>query len=156
DFGVAKVFANSPITAANAVVGTADYMSPEQAAGKNVTKRSDLYSLGVLMYSMIAGKTPFQADSVAEMLHKHRFAQFDAPKKYVPDLPHDLDGLIAQLLEKDPKKRPADAGILGKELDRLIRKYERKGQLTTDAVRPTSTYVDNQDNAQEPATDVQI
>jgi cbb3-type cytochrome oxidase subunit 3 len=105
---------------------------------------------------MIAGKTPFQADSVAEMLHKHRFAQFDAPKKYVPDLPHDLDALIAQLLEKDPEKRPADAGMLGKELDRLRRKYERKGRLTTDEVRPTSTFVENQDDAQEPIEVVQM
>ena len=147
DFGVAKIFANSPITAANAVIGTADYMSPEQAAGKNVTKRSDLYSLGVVMYYLITGRTPFQADNVAEMLHKHRFAQFDAAKKYVPDLPHDLDALISQLLAKEPEQRPADAAMLGKELDRLRRKYTRKGQLTTDEVRPTSTFVDNEGEA---------
>src|SRR5262249_18159277 len=80
DFGAAKVFANTPITATHAVIGTADYMSPEQAAGKSVTKRSDLYSLGVVMYHLVTGRTPFQADSVAEMMHRHRYAKFDAPK----------------------------------------------------------------------------
>jgi serine/threonine-protein kinase len=142
DFGVAKVFANAPITATNAVVGTADYMSPEQAAGKNVSKRSDLYSLGVVMYHLVTGRTPFQADGVPEMLHKHRFAQFDAPKKYVPDLPHDLDAVICQLLAKEPEGRPPDAHILAKELDRLRRKYVRKGQLTTDELKPSHTLVE--------------
>jgi serine/threonine-protein kinase len=149
DFGVAKVFANAPITAAHAIIGTADYMSPEQAAGKNVTRRSDLYSLGVVMYHLVTGHTPFQADSIAAMMHKHRFAQFDSPKRFAADMPHDFDAVICQLLAKEPEQRPADAHVLGRELERLKAKYSRKAQATTDEVRPTHTVALTEDDTEQ-------
>jgi serine/threonine-protein kinase len=139
DFGVARLFAERQLTATNAVVGTAEYLSPEQAAGKPVTRRSDLYSLGVVLYTMITGRTPFQAANTLDMLQKHRFARFDPPRKFVDDLPHDLDTLICQLLEKDPDDRPPDALVVGKQLDRLRRQVARKNQLTTDEVRSSTT-----------------
>jgi serine/threonine-protein kinase len=131
DFGIAQVFATSHLTETGAVVGTGEYISPEQAAGKQATRRSDLYSLGVVLYTLITGRTPFQGKSPAELLHKHLYAQFDKPSRVVPDLPNDIEALICQLLEKDPEKRPADAGVLLRQLDSIRRKLERQGDMTT-------------------------
>jgi hypothetical protein len=130
DFGIAKVFAGTHLTATGGVVGTAEYLSPEQATGKPVTKRSDLYSLGVVLYTLLTGRTPFEGDSLVELLHKHRFAQFDLPRKLVPDLPHDLETVVCQLLAKDPAERPADGMVLHRQLDRIRRKLERKARHT--------------------------
>jgi serine/threonine protein kinase len=126
DFGIASLFASPHLTATGAVVGTAEYLSPEQAAGKPATRRSDLYSLGVVLYTLLTGRTPFEGE-LLDLLHKHRFAQFDRPARLVPEVPHELDDLICQLLEKDPARRPADAGVLYRQLDSLRRKLERKG-----------------------------
>src|SRR5581483_5762914 len=105
----------SHVTATGAIVGTAEYLSPEQAAGRLVTPRSDLYSLGVVFYTLLTGRTPFEGE-VVELLQKHRFAQFDRPVRLVPEIPGDLDALVCQLLAKEPAQRPADAGVLGKQL----------------------------------------
>src|SRR5262249_56754848 len=111
DFGVASLFASKHVTVVGGVVGTAEYLSPEQAAGKPVTRRSDLYALGVLLYQLLTGRTPFQGE-LTDLLHKHRHALPDKPQHYVPDLPPDLDALVMQLLEKEPQQRPADAGVV--------------------------------------------
>jgi serine/threonine protein kinase len=121
DFGIAHLFASPHLTVTGGIVGTAEYLSPEQAAGKPVTRRSDLYSFGVVLYTLVTGRTPFSGDPLA-LLHKHRFAQFDRPARLVPQMPYEFDEIICQLLEKDPGKRPADAGVLFRRLDSLKRK----------------------------------
>jgi serine/threonine protein kinase len=143
DFGIAKVFAARHLTNTGGVVGTAEFLSPEQAAGKQATKRSDLYSLGVVLYTMITGRTPFEGPSSADILHKHLYGQFDHPKKLVPEIPHELDEIVCQLLEKDPALRPADGLVLHKELQRLQRKLERKAQLTVVEKADSPTLADN-------------
>src|SRR5262249_12251608 len=130
DFGIAKVFAGTHLTATGGVVGTAEYLSPEQAVGKPVSKRSDLYSLGVVLYTLLTGRTPFEGETLVDLLHKHRYAQFDLPRKLVPDLPHDLETVVCQLLAKDPAERPADGLVLHRQLDRIRRKLERKARNT--------------------------
>jgi eukaryotic-like serine/threonine-protein kinase len=125
DFGVASLFAARGVTLPGHVVGTAAYVSPEQAAGKPATKRSDLYALGVVLYQMLTGRTPFQGETL-DLLHKQRYAQPERPARLVPDLPPDLDNLVCQLLEKDPERRPADAHVLQRALERLVGKQERK------------------------------
>jgi hypothetical protein len=139
DFGIAHVFAGKHLTRAGAVVGTAEYLSPEQAEGKSATRRSDLYSLGCVLYTLLCGRTPFQGESVLELLHKHRYAQFDLPQKVVPSLPHEIGDVICQLLEKVPDKRPPDAGVLLRRLEALRRKLDRRGDHTVDdlVVEPT-------------------
>jgi predicted Ser/Thr protein kinase len=131
DFGIAKVFAAPHLTATHGVVGTAEFLSPEQASGKPVTKRSDLYSLGIVFYNMLTGRLPFEGPSFVELLHKHRYAQFDRPAKIVPELPYEIDEVVCQLLSKDPNDRPADAYVLGKHLDSLRRKLDRKSNRTS-------------------------
>jgi serine/threonine protein kinase len=129
DFGIASLFAGKQLTITGSIVGTAEYLSPEQAQGKPVTQRSDLYSFGVVLYTLLTGRTPF-AGEPAELLHKHLYARFDRPARVVPDIPHDLDAIVCELLEKDPAQRPADAGILARRLASLRRKIERRTRPT--------------------------
>jgi serine/threonine-protein kinase len=143
DFGVAKVFTNTRLTATNAVVGTAEYLSPEQASGKPVTRQSDLYSLGVVLYVLLTGRPPFRGSSPAELMRLHLHGSFDAPGRIVQDLPHDLDALIAKLLAKNPEDRPADAQALTRELQRIQRKYAGRSQATSDVVRFDATQADS-------------
>jgi hypothetical protein len=125
DFGIASLFSGPHITVAGAVVGTAEYLSPEQAAGKQVTPRSDLYSLGVVLYTLIVGRTPFEGE-VVDLLHKHRYAQPEKPSRFVPELPGDFEEIICELLEKEPSRRPPDAGVLGRRLEGLRRRMQFK------------------------------
>jgi serine/threonine-protein kinase len=140
DFGIAKVFATTHLTATGGVVGTAEYLSPEQAVGKPVSKRSDLYSFGICLYTLLVGRTPFQGESVVDLLQKHRYGQFERPQRLVPEVPHDLEEVVCQLLEKDPARRPPDAGVLHRRLDSIRRKLERKARQTgVDGHPPTLT-----------------
>ncbi len=99
-----------------ALVGTAEYMSPEQASGERVTPQSDLYSLGGVMFAMLAGRPPFRAFSLGEMLHKQRFDPPPRLAQFATDVPAELQELIGQLLSKDPAVRPPNALVLGRQL----------------------------------------
>jgi serine/threonine-protein kinase len=140
------VFAQAHLTATGGVVGTAEYLSPEQAAGKPATKRSDLYSLGVVLYTLLTGRTPFEGTSLLELLHKHQYKQFDKPQRIVPDLPHDIDDIVCQLLEKDPAKRPPDCLVLGRQLERIRNKLERKSHPTEEGMPNAATVAENRGN----------
>jgi serine/threonine-protein kinase len=124
DFGIASLFASKHLTVTGGIVGTAEYLSPEQAAGKPVTRRSDLYSLGAVMYTLITGRTPFDGE-LLELLQKHRFGQFDRPSRFVPDLPPDFDAIICDLLAKEPVQRPPDGSVLMRRVESLRRKIDR-------------------------------
>jgi serine/threonine-protein kinase len=130
DFGIAKIFASTHLTATGGVVGTAEFISPEQASGKPVTKRSDLYSLGVVMYTLLVGRPPFEGSNILDLLHKHRYAQFDKPMRILSDLPFEIDEVVCQLLEKDPEKRPPDCLVLYKQLDSLRQKLDKRVKNT--------------------------
>ncbi len=143
DFGIARVFSGTRLTSEGGIVGTAEYLSPEQAYGKPVTKRSDLYSLGVVMYMLLTGRPPFDGQSVIDLLHKHQFSQFDPPRERVPDIPHELDEIVCQLMAKEPARRPADGHVLYRQLDSLRRKFDRKDQPTMDRVRSQPTQAVN-------------
>jgi serine/threonine-protein kinase len=155
DFGIAKVFAGKQLTATGGLVGTAEYLSPEQAAGKQVTARSDLYSFGVVLYLLVTGRAPFTGRSVLELMHKHRYSQFDPPQRIVPQIPSELDEIICSLLEKDPAHRPANSHVLQRRLESLLRKAERQHSLTVDESDRTlaegPAQVELPDEATEPA-----
>ncbi len=143
DFGIAKVFASQHLTATGGIIGTAEFISPEQAAGKPATKKSDIYSLGVLLYTLLVGKPPFEGRTPLDLLHKHRYGQFDAPKKVVPDIPHELDEIVCSLLEKEPDKRPADGLVLAKQFEKFRNKMWRKQRLTDPNAHRDKTLVEN-------------
>jgi serine/threonine-protein kinase len=104
DFGIAKLFGNPGLTTGS-VMGTADYMAPEQAEGKAVGPRTDLYSLGSVMYALLTGRPPFVGKSLPEVVHKVRFESPIPVSRIAADVPVELDHLIEQLLEKNPQKR---------------------------------------------------
>lgn len=105
DFGIAKLFGHSQFTAEGGVLGTADYMSPEQAQGLPVTPRSDLYSLGSVMYALLAGRPPFRGKALTDVLHMLRYNEPVPVRTYAPDVPAALERIITQLLDKNPQKR---------------------------------------------------
>ncbi len=124
DFGVAQVFASGRLTVTGGIIGTAEFMSPEQGEGKRVTRQSDLYSLGAVLYVMVTGQPPFAGTTAIDVIRKHRYNQFDRPRLIVTDLPGWLEEIICQLLEKDPEKRFPNAFVVQRRLEQLVRKVE--------------------------------
>lgn len=120
DFGIAKLFGSTDMTAAGSVLGTADYMPPEQAEGKPVTVRSDLYSLGGVLYALLAGNAPFGGKSIPEVLYAVRYNTVPDLRERAGDVPKELAELIHQLLEKDPQRRPPTALVVGNRLKSLL------------------------------------
>jgi serine/threonine-protein kinase len=126
DFGVAQVFAADQLTMTGAIIGTAEFMSPEQVEGRRADRRSDLYSLGAVLYTMIVGQPPFANGTAAEIMQKQRFGRFDPPRNYVPEIPSWLDEIVCQLLEKSPEKRLPDAYVVSRRLQEVSRKVDLK------------------------------
>ncbi len=116
DFGIAKLFGGVAQTALGHVVGTAEYMAPEQATGRPVDHRVDLYALGLVMYAMLTGAPPFRGTQLTEVIDKQRREIPPRITSLVPDVPAELDELIARLLSKEPAQRPANALALGRLL----------------------------------------
>jgi serine/threonine-protein kinase len=136
DFGVAQLFDADRLTLTGGVIGTAEYMSPEQAEGKRATKQSDLYSVGILLYVMITGRPPFQGKSTVDVLQKQRFGLYDKARAIVPELPPRVDDTINRLLEKEPPKRFPDAYVLLRHIEQVLRRESpqpREGLTLTDA-----------------------
>ncbi|MEL7449571.1 MAG: serine/threonine-protein kinase [Pseudomonadota bacterium] len=104
DFGIARI-TNSSKTKTGIVLGTPSYMSPEQLAGKNVTGRSDLFSLGVTLYQLLAGQLPFRADSMATLMYKIANEPPTPLSAVRPDLPPSLEKVVSRTLLKDPDER---------------------------------------------------
>jgi serine/threonine-protein kinase len=121
DFGIARLFGNTRLTSDGGVLGTAEYMAPEQADGRTVTDRCDQYSLGGVMYTLLAGRPPFRSDTLVEMLQMQRYAEPEPIKRFAPETPDELARIIHQLLEKDPQKRFPNALILSRALEAMER-----------------------------------
>jgi eukaryotic-like serine/threonine-protein kinase len=105
DFGIAKLYGGANVTVEGGVLGTADYMAPEQAQGEQVTSRCDLYALGSVLYALLTGQPPFVGKTVVEVVTA---LQRDKPipvRRLAPDTPEEFEAIVLQLLEKDPQKR---------------------------------------------------
>ncbi len=124
DFGIAQMFASSKLTATGGIVGTAEFMSPEQADGRRASKQSDLYSLGAVLYALVTGRPPFTGNTSSEVIHKHKYGQFERPSLLVPEIPSWLEVIICQLLEKEPDKRFPDAYVLSRQLEQVKKRVE--------------------------------
>lgn len=121
DFGIARLFGVTGLTSAGNVLGTVEYMAPEQAEGKRVDHRCDLYSLGAVLYALLAGRPPYRAHSALELLEKKRTEPPDPLRLFNGDVPRELENLIYQLLQRDPERRIGTAIALGRRLEELLR-----------------------------------
>lgn len=111
DFGIARVVDAAPVTQTGMVVGTAAYLSPEQAAGKPITPATDVYSLGIVSYECLAGERPFEADSAVAIAMAHVSTK---PPPLPKDTPPVVADLVNQAMEKEPERRPSSAGDFGR------------------------------------------
>jgi len=129
DFGIARLFGVTNLTVAGGILGTADYISPEQADGRPVTDRCDQYGLGCVLYTLLAGRPPFSAASFVELLRLQRFAEADPVRRYAPETPVALEGIISQLLQKNPDDRFPNAQVLGRQIERLLDELSDTAEL---------------------------
>ncbi len=120
DFGIARA-GTSQMTEAGSIVGTAQYLSPEQARGTDVDQRSDLYSLGVVLYELLTGETPFEGDTPVEIAMKHLSATPEPPSALRPGVPRELDWVVMRALAKDPEDRFQSAEEMDADLERVAR-----------------------------------
>jgi eukaryotic-like serine/threonine-protein kinase len=117
DFGIARTVEGTQLTAAGTVLGTAVYSAPEQAAGEQVTTAADVYSLGAVLYELLAGRPPFEFESIPELVLKQRAGRVASLSDLVPDVPHHLDEVVRRCLAPEPAARPASAAALAADLE---------------------------------------
>jgi eukaryotic-like serine/threonine-protein kinase len=122
DFGIARAVADNAATVTQTanVIGTAQYLSPEQARGEPVDARSDVYSTGCLLYELVTGVPPFQGDSPVAVAYQHVRENAAAPSSRVPGLPRALDSIVMKALAKNPMNRYQTAGEMRSDLQRAL------------------------------------
>jgi eukaryotic-like serine/threonine-protein kinase len=147
DFGIAKAAEQTRITQVGSVLGTAAYLSPEQATGAESTPASDIYSLGVCSYQFLSGRLPHEYGSLTELALKQQNDQVPSIREYRPEVPEALDMAIRVCLERDPADRYAsaldmaeamEAGLRG-DRNEVTQVLERTGVLAAGAIDPDAT-----------------
>ncbi len=133
DFGIARAVADAQatMTQGNAVMGTAQYLSPEQARGELVDARSDLYSAGCLFYELLTGRPPFQGESAVSVAYQHVSEQPVAPSLVDPAVPSALDGLVLKSLAKNPADRYQSANEFRADVERAMAGLPVTGTIPT-------------------------
>ncbi|TNC48384.1 Stk1 family PASTA domain-containing Ser/Thr kinase [Mumia zhuanghuii] len=137
DFGIARAIADtsSAMTQTAAVVGTAQYLSPEQARGETVDARSDIYSTGCLLYELLAGRPPFQGDSPVSVAYQHVREQAPPPSTFNPEVTPAVDRVVATALAKRTDERYQSAAAMRADIERVL-----AGQPTAASAAPTAQY----------------
>lgn len=141
DFGIARTSTSKGITGAGVMIGTPEYMSPEQAEGKGVDRRSDLYSLGIILYEMATGRIPFQGETHLSIAMKHKGEIPKSPQEINPRINDDLNLLILKCLEKDKESRYSNAAELLEELERIDRELPATDTLVSQRRPSTSRQI---------------
>jgi serine/threonine protein kinase len=131
DFGIARSLMTKGITEKGVMISTPEYMSPEQVEGKEVDQRSDIYSLGIILYEMLAGRVPFEGDTPFTIGVKHKSESPRPPKEWNEQIPDDLSQVILKCLEKDKENRYQSVGEVRSDLESI-----EKGMPTTEKVVP--------------------
>jgi len=131
DFGIARA-GSSQMTEAGSIIGTAQYLSPEQARGAPVDESSDLYSTGILLFELLTGKVPFTGETPVEIAMKHISQVPPAPSSIRPEVPHDLDLVVLRALAKEPADRYRSAKEMDRDLE-LVGRGDGVGPETEEA-----------------------
>lgn len=152
DFGIVKIVGGTQHTATGAVMGTARYMSPELIRSESADQRSDIYSLGVTLYEMLSGKTPFEADSAMTLMMMHLNDPVPDPRKLRQDLPPALVTILNRSLAKDRNQRYASAAVMASDLKQVLSNLQTDQNVSPQPVtvlpdERTQTYHPNQDTA---------
>ncbi|TWT65292.1 serine/threonine-protein kinase [Allorhodopirellula solitaria] len=168
DFGIAKLFGYGDQTLAGSVLGTADYMAPEQAGDGPVTPRTDLYALGSVMYAMMAGRSPFAGKKLTQVMDALQRDQAVPLDLINPEIPREVVEIVHDLLEKDPQKRPPTAIAVNKRLKSTRAGLQRgrtvsfKSEVTQHGPKPSGEdggHIDTQQShltSGLPADDIQV
>ncbi|MGY4689776.1 Stk1 family PASTA domain-containing Ser/Thr kinase [Salibacterium sp. K-3] len=125
DFGIARASTAATITHTNSVMGSVHYMSPEQARGGAITTRSDIYSLGVVLYEMVTGTLPYKGDSAVGIALKHLQEPLPAPSEYRPGLPQSIENVMIRAAAKKPGDRYQNIPEMQQDLDTSLSRERR-------------------------------
>jgi WD40 repeat protein len=143
DFGIARFVGpketGTGLTATGMAIGSVEFMSPEQAQGESVDARSDLYSLGCLLYFTVVGRGPFEADTPVGLALQHVSKTPDAPGRHREGIPPEVDALVLALLAKDPRDRPSDARVVGERIRGLLARLQDTATVELLADAPGDT-----------------
>jgi TolB-like protein/tRNA A-37 threonylcarbamoyl transferase component Bud32/Flp pilus assembly protein TadD len=139
DFGIARSLKAKGITDTGVIIGTPDYMSPEQLEGQEADRRSDIYSLGVILYEMITGEPPFEGETPLIVAMKHKTQRPRDPRELSPQIPEELSRLILRCLEKDREKRYQSADEVLMSLKAVEKGLPSTRGVTTEKVRPKTS-----------------
>jgi serine/threonine protein kinase len=149
DFGIAKLAESGSSLTGSGVIGTPAYMSPEQAQGKDIDSRSDVYSLGVIIYQMLTGHQPYSADTPMGVVVKHITEPVPEILKDLPELPPEVDELIKTSMAKDKNKRFENTIELAKALNKIA--FGEEGNLTFSTNSGVTSRLNSNNNTVVPA-----
>ncbi len=139
DFGIVRVAEDAGLTNSGIVLGTADYLSPEQARGENLTASSDLYSLGVVMFEMLTGRPPFVGPTAVSIAMQHASANPPQLRQFSPNIPPAVEQLVLRTLQKEPEDRFNSAAEMQQALRNCAKELTR-GKTAPSVAQPAQAY----------------